>query len=164
MRQQSRPSPKLFRKFEWQKAMAVDLGAIFFPWRMSNSNLIAFPSSRPAKPLHSEWIQADYTSRGDTKCHIRNRLNRNFPLCLFKHKFGSAAHWADPTIRKFIEWRVRGDISVRIALFGIVNITANITFPFFHLSLLLRTGCRLFQNLIVIDFFESEFVPGFLIG
>lgn len=31
MRQQPRPSPKLFRKFEWQKAIAVDLGAIFFP-------------------------------------------------------------------------------------------------------------------------------------
>jgi hypothetical protein len=31
MRQQARPSPKLFRKFEWQKAIAGDLGAVFFP-------------------------------------------------------------------------------------------------------------------------------------
>ena len=32
----------------------------------------------------------------------------------------------------------RRDITVRIALLGIVNITANLAFPFFHLSLLCK--------------------------
>jgi hypothetical protein len=56
-------------------------------------------------------------------------------LNLFKHIFGSAAHGADPTVREFIKGCVRGDIPIRVALFGIVNITADITFPFFHLNL-----------------------------
>jgi hypothetical protein len=53
-------------------------------------------------------------------------------LILLKHIFGSAAHRANPTVREFTEGRVRGDISVGIALFRIVNITADFTFPFFH--------------------------------
>jgi hypothetical protein len=57
-------------------------------------------------------------------------------LNLLKHIFGGAAHRTNPTFRKFIKRCVRGDIPVRIALFGIVNITADITFPFFHLDLL----------------------------
>ena len=57
-------------------------------------------------------------------------------LSLFKHIFGSAAHGADPTFREFIKGCIRGDITIGIALFGIVNITADITFPFFHLYLL----------------------------
>jgi len=55
-------------------------------------------------------------------------------LSLFKHIFGSAAYGADPTFREFIKGCVRGDISIRIALFRIVNITADITFPFLHLE------------------------------
>ena len=53
---------------------------------------------------------------------------------LLKHIFGSAADRANPTVREFIKGCVRGDISIGIALFRIVNITADFTFPFFHLS------------------------------
>ncbi len=82
----------------------------------------------------------DAMSRGDAKYFIRNRLKRNLTLFLFKHIFGSAAHWADPSVGKFIKGCARRDITVRIALFGIVNITANLAFPFFHLSLLCELG------------------------
>lgn len=58
------------------------------------------------------------------------------PLFLFKHIFGSTAHGADPSVGKFFKGCARRDIPVRIALLGIVNITANLAFPFFHLSLL----------------------------
>jgi hypothetical protein len=57
-------------------------------------------------------------------------------LNLFKHVFGSAAHRANPTVREFIKGCVRGDISIGITLFRIVNITADVTFPFLHLDLL----------------------------
>jgi len=75
-------------------------------------------------------------SRGDAKYFIRNRLKPDLPLFLFKHIFGSTAHGADPSVGKFSKGCARRDITVRIALLGIVNITANLAFPFFHLSLL----------------------------
>jgi len=53
-------------------------------------------------------------------------------LILLKHIFGGAAYRANPTVREFIKGRVRGDTSVGIALFRIVNITADFAFPFFH--------------------------------
>jgi len=77
-------------------------------------------------------------SRGDAKYFIRNRLKPDLPLFLFKHIFGSTAHGADPSVGKFFKGCARRDITVRIALLGIVNITANLAFPFFHLSLLCK--------------------------
>jgi hypothetical protein len=56
-------------------------------------------------------------------------------LNLFKHIFRSAAYGADPTVREFMKGCVGGDIPIGIALFRIVNITTDITFPFFHLCL-----------------------------
>jgi len=82
-------------------------------------------------------------SRGVGKCYIKNRLKPNLTLSFFKHIFGSAAHWADPTVRKFIKGGARWDITVRIAIFRIVNITANLTFPFFHLSLSLLSALEI---------------------
>ncbi len=67
---------------------------------------------------------------------ISNRPKRNVRLGLFKHIFGSAAHRADPRVGKFVKGCARRNIAVRVAIFGVVNITANLTFPFFHLSLL----------------------------
>ena len=66
----------------------------------------------------------------------KNRLKPNLTLFFFKHIFGSAAHRADPSVWKFIKGCARRDITVRIAILGIVNITANLAFPFFHFSLL----------------------------
>jgi len=63
-------------------------------------------------------------------------------LILLKHIFGSAAQRANPTVREFIKGCVRGDISVGIALFRIVNITADVTFPFFHPHLLSKSKLR----------------------
>ena len=54
-------------------------------------------------------------------------------LNLFKHIFWSAAHRADPFVREFVKGCVWRDITVGIALFRIVNITTDFTFPFLHL-------------------------------
>ena len=99
-------------------------------------------------------------------------------LSLFKHIFGSAAHRANPTIRNFIKGCVRRNVPIGITLFWIVDITADVTFIFFHLFLLYPCGLlfnhvsiyifdiafRLFQDLVIINFFESQFVLSFLIG
>ena len=106
-------------------------------------------------------------------------------LILLKHIFGSAAHRANPTVREFIKARVRGDISVGIALFRIVNITADFAFPFFHRCLqstpsptlpLEEKGepaCRvaevgalllLFQYFIVIESFDIILVLALLLN
>lgn len=82
------------------------------------------------------FIQEDSTKRSAAKCLIGNRLKPDLPLFLFEHIFGSPAHRADPSVGKFFKGCARRDITVRIALLGVVNITANLTFPFFHLSLL----------------------------
>jgi len=58
------------------------------------------------------------------------------PLNFFKHIFGSAAHWADPVIREFAKRCVWRNITVRIALFWIINVTTDFALPLFHLYLL----------------------------
>ena len=106
-------------------------------------------------------------------------------LILLKHVFGSAAQRANPTVREFIKARVRGDISVGIALFRIVNITADFAFPFFHRCLqstpsptlpsrrreILPAGWQrwgalllLFQYFIVIESFDIILVLALLLN
>jgi len=60
-------------------------------------------------------------------------ISKFLKLSLFKHVFGGAAHGTDPIVREFIEGCVGWDIPIGIAFFRIVDITADITFPFFHL-------------------------------
>jgi hypothetical protein len=66
---------------------------------------------------------------------IEARFNQR-PLSLLKHIFGSAAYRTDPIVREFFKRGIWRDIAIRIALFWIINIAANFTFPFFHLKLL----------------------------
>jgi len=63
------------------------------------------------------------------------RGHNAFELNLFKHIFFSAAHRADPSIREFFKGGIGRNITIGIAFFWIINITANFTLPFFHLSL-----------------------------
>jgi len=64
------------------------------------------------------------------------RFKAGMNLHLFKHIFGGAAHGTDPIVREFIEGCIGWDIPIGIPFFWIVNITADNTFPFFHLNLL----------------------------
>ncbi len=81
-------------------------------------------------------MQEDSANRDEIRHQRGNRLKQSLRLFFFKHILGSAAHWADPSVGEFTKGCARRDIPVRIALLGIVNITANLAFPFFHLSLL----------------------------
>ena len=56
-------------------------------------------------------------------------------LSLFEHILRSAAHRADPIVREFRKRGVGRDVAIRIALFRIINVAADLTFPFFHLCL-----------------------------
>ena len=56
-------------------------------------------------------------------------------LNLLEHILGGATGGTDPIVRKFIERGAWGDPGVRVALFWIVDITADRTFVFFHINL-----------------------------
>jgi len=57
-------------------------------------------------------------------------------LNLFKHVFGSTAHWADPVFGEFVKRCVWRNITVGIALFWIIDVTTDFALPLFHLYLL----------------------------
>ncbi len=49
---------------------------------------------------------------------------------------GGAADWADPTVWKFFIGGFRRDITIRVSLFRIVDVTTDFALPFFHVNLL----------------------------
>jgi hypothetical protein len=63
-------------------------------------------------------------------------MKRDFILSFFKHIFGGAAHRADPIVGEFFKGGIWRDVTIGIAFFRIIDITADIAFPFFHLNLL----------------------------
>jgi len=100
--------------------------------------------------------------------------DRPFLLSLnfYKHIFGSAAHWANPVIREFVKRGVWGDIAVGIALFWIIDVTADFAFPLFHFYLPFRPSprggkacaVRLFKDFIIVDFFKGILVLALLLN
>ena len=62
---------------------------------------------------------------------------------LFKHIFRGAAQRANPVVRQRFKRGIRGNVAIVIAIFWLVDVTADLTFPLVHLNLLYWLGLRM---------------------